>query len=1617
MSYHAFIIFLFHLVDARDAYLLPMKRTLGMQRFLWLFSSILFVVTPSNAQDTERVQLRHLSTYHTGIFGSGAAEISAFDPDSKRLFFVNATHNSLEVLDVADPEQPQWLFEILMDQYGGGVNSVVAWDGYVAVALEAPIKQDAGSVAIFDTNGQWINQVQVGALPDMIAISPDHSLLMTANEGEPNDTYTVDPEGSISIIDLTSGVQSLSQNNVITLGFEAFNFHRASFETQDQWPISPAPAAFNDGSSSWGISAEGNGRNAPQGDFFWKGTNVNTTGTEWNNVFTLSTEPYYLENLPKRHVEFYFYAENWSADDTFSYIVHYDDGTEWDFQQEVELAPTAQWTKVRIPLESSANVVRIQLRILRTVNSGDVGIDDLRISYLDESTRIFGNNALQTVAQDLEPEYIAFHADGSKAWVSLQENNALVEVDVLNQRIIDIRGLGFKDWSQSALDASDQDGQIRIVAQPVKGMYQPDAISSALINGEQYIFSANEGDARAYGGFNEEVRLSSRNLDATVFPNGTALKNNANAGRLRVSSAMGDYDFDGDYDELFAYGARSFSIWNTSSQLVFDSGSDFETKVAEVNASQFNANNDDNTSFDSRSDDKGPEPEAITTAWIEGRCYAFVGLERVGGIMVYDVTNPQSPIFVQYINNRDFAVTEGLPGAGDLGPEGILFISKDKSPNERNLIVLSSEISGTVSIFQIDIDRTADAEIGLEVASWNDPNTIGSWNGTPLYEGGFSGLYPVPGTVNEYYTVTDRGPNADATNHPLADGNTLFFPIPNYQPTIVRMVQNNTEWTFGSSLGLQNPDGIPVSGIPLPAGLGGTGEVAWSSLNGDLILPNVWGIDAEGITLGNDGFFWVCDEYGSSIWKIHPNTGEVVKRYTPFPTEGQDLPLDSAIGFRRPNRGFEGITWAPNGKIYAVLQSPASFPTLQSTVNSRIHRIVELDPWTEQWRYYTVAHKSAIGEIREQDWKIGDLVAVNDHEFLAIEHAQRNGWNYKNIIKIDISNATPLTEQTFGGLTVEQIGSAEALQDAGINPAERSLFLDLLEAGWNVDLEKPEGLAVLNDSTIAVCNDNDFGIAAPDGDGSITETETPSQLWVYSLPNALHLEFVSPICNFSIEAPSVACANEAVIASVTQPVQEIEWSTGETSLSLETLEEEISVRVVTDNGCVAIAQTAIERLDVPSISLDLEPVYCATDSIEVALNTEWDYAWSNGAEGNNLVFETNQWSPGSVELGVIITDPTTECSNQQSFSFTVEANPVSSLLDTYEGCEGDVVTVEVENELNNILWSTGSSENGISFMESDSAWVELVSANGCVTRDSLVVFFRELPADALPTDTLLCRNTEWLVDLSHLSSVEWSDGSTAFVRELTAPSNWSVVLTSEFGCSTTEDILLQSTPVDPVHLGEDFELCFGTDSTLTQQSFDTYLWSDGSTLSTYLVNATSTVQLTATDEFGCVSSDAIEVLVRNELEIPLADSLEFCEGESIVLNAGSFDNYLWSNGATSSSIEIDEAGVYAVTVGSNGCSDSSSVVVEEVICIGIRDFSHDVGITLFPNPVHQLLHIVSEKEMMCVRIFDQRGALIVEENGNFKNWSIDTESWFGGIYTVYVLSHAHEQSFQRIVKL
>ncbi|MDD3444255.1 MAG: choice-of-anchor I family protein [Zavarzinia sp.] len=321
---------------------------------------------------------------------------------------------------------------------------------------------------------------------------------------------------------------------------------------------------------------------------------------------------------------------------------------------------------------------------------GFTAFDGMEDALRADGVRIFEG---KTFSDDVEPEYITVSADGKTAFVTLQEANSVAVLDLTTNTITDILPLGTIDHSidGSGFDASDRDDAINIATHPVLGMFMPDAIANYTVAGQTYFVTANEGDDRG-----ENERVKDLELDPTAFPDADELQANDDIGRLNVSSIDGDTDGDGDYDALYSYGTRSFSIFDAEGNLVFDSGDQFEKIIAEIHPQLFNA---DDGEFDGRSDNKGPEPEGVTIATIDGQIYAFIGLERDSGIMIYNVTTPSDATFVTYI--------DGL-SLDQVSPETLQIVSAEDSPTHKPLLITANEISGTTAIYELDGDGISD---------------------------------------------------------------------------------------------------------------------------------------------------------------------------------------------------------------------------------------------------------------------------------------------------------------------------------------------------------------------------------------------------------------------------------------------------------------------------------------------------------------------------------------------------------------------------------------------------------------------------------------------------------------------------------------------------------------------------------------------------------------------------------------------------------------------------------------------------------------------------------------------------------------------------------------------
>ncbi|NRB52126.1 MAG: esterase-like activity of phytase family protein [Saprospiraceae bacterium] len=1098
-------------------------------------------------------ELSPIGTYNTGIFDESAAEIVAFDTTSGRLFFTNANDNVVTALDISNPSAPTKIADFDMSTYGGGVNSVDASNGVLAIAMEAEEATDPGSIVFLDTDGNLINQVTVGSLPDMVTFNNAGTKVITANEGEPNDNYDVDPEGSVSIIDISNGVENATVTNVT---FESFNDKKVSLQNKgvrifgpnatvaqdlepeyvavtdndslayvalqennafavidlvtdelidilplgyknhntgqplltefvlnelidmpelgtpsygggqdpvflggfsglyfdanestdslyvfyaipdrgpndaavnrnnvtpasptnlrpfklpdyqgriakftldivrgeaslddqilltradgttpisgrgnipgfDETPVVPADVAvvgtgniftddFQDemvglgkwtafsvaSDSDWShddfqgdFHAEMNGFGADEASEDWLITLIDSDGTtpvyvsfftaknfdggslevlssqnytgsgdpnlaSWadgTSLFTLSSgnfektysgevevpadNPFYLafkytstgtgpgdgalwqvddinvSTTPLESNGDFVDADGngytaldfdefggdfesvlrdpngdfWMCDEYRPAIYHFDTagvlvdrfvpiGTSMlgttpqpvgTYGTETLPAIYAKrranrgfegmalntddgylYAFIQSPIEAPDNSVRNNTDVIRilAVNPAD-GTPVAEYVYLLESNanRGFdigrvdkigdvvyaGNGKFMVLERDSsvpgqdEGKKFIFEVNMTGATnilgtaISLEDGSTGMSLEqmtadeivaagvqpvhktkvlnlpsigylpsdkpeglailpggdlaVLNDNDFGLAGAGVSDNStlgiiqfcdDNGFDASNRSDAIEIQNWPTLGIYNPDAIRSFSVGGRDYVITANEGDSRDYDGYSEEERVADLVLDPTAFPNAAEIQADELLGRLKTTTANGDLDGDGDFDQIYSYGGRSFSIFDKYGNLVYDSGNEFERIIAELDPANFNSTNDENDSGKNRSDDKGPEPEAIEVVVKGDTIYALIGLERQGGIFVYNITDPAHPYYVNYVNNRDFSVEDATtPEVGDLGIEDIVYISADDSPTGSPLVVTANEVSGTVTLFGVEFDK------------------------------------------------------------------------------------------------------------------------------------------------------------------------------------------------------------------------------------------------------------------------------------------------------------------------------------------------------------------------------------------------------------------------------------------------------------------------------------------------------------------------------------------------------------------------------------------------------------------------------------------------------------------------------------------------------------------------------------------------------------------------------------------------------------------------------------------------------------------------------------------------------------------------------------------------
>ena len=936
-----------------------------MKKITFLASFLALSFMAVNSQNA----LQHLASYQTGVTAS--AETVAYDVTNQQAFFTNSAGNSFTIVDISNPSTPTLVKTVDLSSYGAGPNSIATHGSLVAVAVEASPKQNPGSVVFFDLNGDYVHQVTAGALPDMLTFTPDGMKLLVANEGEPSDDYTNDPEGTISVIDLSSGVLAAS---VTSINFNSYDTKKASLQnkgirifgnngassvSQDMEPeyitvladgtkayvgcqennalavinlatntiIDILPLGYknhmlgtptvtsyviNELAAGWPTLGTPvyDGGQAPVnlGGFsglFYDAANSTATNYVFyaipdrgpnadavSGVTPASTKPLRPFKLPDyqgRIVKFTLnkttgaitlddqilltrqdgitpitgkgnipgfdevpvtYTDAATAYTNTDYVdgtsetyhaLPYDefggdfegviidkDGNFWacdEYRPAMykfdatgklidrfvpsgtsllgttpqavgtygnETLPAVyskRWDNrgfeaiaydeakhvvyafIQSPIENpSTAAVRNKSDVIRILGvNADTGIPVEEYVYLLErnkdagyaasrvdkigdavytgngkflvierdsegpaatygkkyvfeidinfATNILGNglyagkeleqlSADELVAENIRVVHknkvvnlptIGYQSSDKAEGIALLPNN---EIAVINDNDFGLAGAGITDASVLGIisfandygfDASDKDNAVDITQHPTLGMYMPDAIASYKVGNLNYIVTANEGDSRDYGGYSEEVRVKNLTLNAVYYPTAAALKTDANLGRLKTTIADGDYNNDGTFEQIYSYGARSFSIFDEYGNIVFDSANEFSLKINSEEPALFN---EDAGAKDGRSDDKGGEPEAVAIGTIDGKTYAFIGLERQSSILMYDITNPNDVEFITYY--------KGNRTLGDTAPEIIKFVAATNSPNSKNLLLVGYEVSGSLAVIQID---------------------------------------------------------------------------------------------------------------------------------------------------------------------------------------------------------------------------------------------------------------------------------------------------------------------------------------------------------------------------------------------------------------------------------------------------------------------------------------------------------------------------------------------------------------------------------------------------------------------------------------------------------------------------------------------------------------------------------------------------------------------------------------------------------------------------------------------------------------------------------------------------------------------------------------------------
>ncbi|HIW35012.1 MAG TPA: choice-of-anchor I family protein [Candidatus Paenibacillus intestinavium] len=843
-----------------------------------------------------------IARYTSGAgLDEGGTEIVAYDKLGKKLFSVNGAEKALDIISLStltkdsDFKNLSLTKRVALEDIASeklNLNDLTSVaispnSNYIAISAPAEPKTDNGYILFLDTNGEYISHVQVGALPDMVTFTPDGKYVLVANEGEPNDDYTIDPAGGVSIIDLQNGPQSLSSDSVTTVGFDTVN----------------------------------------------------------------------------------------------------------------------------------ANGIRI----------GKPGV---------------------SFALDAEPEFITVAEDSSKAYITLQENNAIATLDIASKTITSVKSLGHVDYSMSgqALDASDKDDATQLKNWPVLGTFMPDAISLYNANGKTYLLTANEGDSRDYAGYSEEVRIADLAgklaLKADNYAGYTQVELDAllptlteddALGRLKTSTSLG-VNGAGQYEALYAYGTRSFSVWDADTiELVYDSADSFEriTKLAVPDS--FNTDSTENKA-DSRSDDKGVEPESIITGKVGDKTYAFVGLERMSGIMAYDLANPEEPLFDMFLSSRNFSAS-GEADAGDLAPEGMSFVAAENSPTGQALLIVAHEVSGTIAVYEL----TPSEQTRIQVIHTNDIHSR-------VYEDGGMGYAKVAAVVDAYRKlnpntiVLDGGDTLHGqTYSTLVEGSSIIDIMNEIGYTAMTSGNHDYNYGFDRLVELADSAKYPI----LAANV--------KNADGSYVLEPYVIKEINNLKVGIFGL-----ATPETLYKTHPNNVEGLSFISPVQASKEmvaELEGNVDIIIAVAHLGTDGSTLVENRSDYILTQVDGIDLFVDGHSHQVVSRVINDTLLVQDGEY---AEQVGIVTLVLEDGKIVDKTS----QFITAQDAATMAANpeVEKLIEDTSNSQKALLDQVIGQSSVKLEGEREVVRTGESNLGNLIADAMLEVTGADVSLTNGGGI-------------------------------------------------------------------------------------------------------------------------------------------------------------------------------------------------------------------------------------------------------------------------------------------------------------------------------------------------------------------------------------------------------------------------------------------------------------------------------------------------------------------------------------------------------------------------------